>query len=269
MTWVVGTATMFGHALIFADVCVTFRTSQQVIHHDLVQKIHPVGQFMAAGFSGSVRLGFMLLQDLLDFLRLPEDSQNQAWLPDWVVENWAGNARAAFQKAPAKERSVGVDILVVGVHPTEDVGIPGWAKSYVSVLRSPDFVPILREGGNATLHIGSGSEVPTYARLVEEYISDLKQPHIHAVVGGAESYASHLLHTITLRVNDNPIQGVSRHLHSLVVQRGKIGILKSDYEVFEGGRRWEVRMPQVARTYPELLKMAKGLGLAARGALCD
>src|SRR5437870_12835811 len=79
MTWIVGATSLYGYGALYSDVQVTFRGGMT---RDLIQKAYPLSNFIAAGFSGSVRIGFHLLQSLSDCLRLPEeDLRTQAWDP--------------------------------------------------------------------------------------------------------------------------------------------------------------------------------------------
>jgi hypothetical protein len=70
MTWVIGASSLFGHGAVISDIQVTFRTGQTV---DLLQKAYPLGRFIVGGFSGSVLIGFRLLQSLKDMLKLPSE----------------------------------------------------------------------------------------------------------------------------------------------------------------------------------------------------
>jgi hypothetical protein len=49
-------------AVLVADVQVTFRDGTR---RDILQKIHEIGPNLAVGFSGSVRFGFEIVDDLL------------------------------------------------------------------------------------------------------------------------------------------------------------------------------------------------------------
>lgn len=77
MTWVVAASTLYGYGALFSDVQVTFKDGHT---EDILQKAHPISNFIAAGFAGSVRIGFMLLQSLHEALRLSdEDLATLAW----------------------------------------------------------------------------------------------------------------------------------------------------------------------------------------------
>ena len=92
MTWVVGATSVYGYGALYSDVQVTFNGG---VTRDLVQKAYPISNFIAAGFSGSVRVGFALLQSLADCTSLPDDAlETQAWDPVWVATQWAPTARS-------------------------------------------------------------------------------------------------------------------------------------------------------------------------------
>ena len=62
---------MFGYGALYSDVQVTFPDGST---KDLLQKAYPLSNFIAAGFAGSVRIGFMLLDSLSQFLQLPNST---------------------------------------------------------------------------------------------------------------------------------------------------------------------------------------------------
>lgn len=70
MTWVIGVASLFGHGVVISDIRVTFNNGASV---DMLQKAYPVGNFMVAGFAGSVLIGFNLLNSLAKVLALPPE----------------------------------------------------------------------------------------------------------------------------------------------------------------------------------------------------
>src|SRR5450759_2701557 len=101
MTWVVGATSVFGYGALYSDVQVTFADGST---RDLVQKAYPLGNFIAAGFAGSVRIGFKLLQSLAVFLVLPDEALgSHASDPIWVATQWAPIARSVFEGAPPIE----------------------------------------------------------------------------------------------------------------------------------------------------------------------
>jgi hypothetical protein len=65
MTWIIGTPTMFGYSFGISDVRVTLGGNREI---DCLQKVHPVGRFIAAGFAGTVRIGFEMVDGLRQLL---------------------------------------------------------------------------------------------------------------------------------------------------------------------------------------------------------
>src|ERR1041385_6728647 len=95
-----------------SDVQVTLHDGQT---KDLIQKAYPVGNFVAAGFSGSVRIGFSLIESLREFLALsPQEALTEAWDPAWVFPNWAPIAKSIFDGAPMIEKDCGAQFLALG-----------------------------------------------------------------------------------------------------------------------------------------------------------
>jgi len=94
MTWVVGATSMFGYGALYSDVQVTFADGTT---KDLIQKAYPITNFIAAGFSGSVRVGFSLLQSLAECTLLPDEAlRTQAWDPVWVAKRWGLSQSRCF-----------------------------------------------------------------------------------------------------------------------------------------------------------------------------
>ena len=52
---------MFGYSFGISDVRVTLGDASEV---DCLQKAHPIGRHVAAGFAGSVKIGFAMIDEL-------------------------------------------------------------------------------------------------------------------------------------------------------------------------------------------------------------
>lgn len=253
MTWIIGGSTMFGYGVMISDICVSFGQGNS---KDCLQKIYPVGNHILGGFAGSVELGFMMLQNLRDFLKLPEKEQEEcAWYPDWVGENWAPEAKRIFSRVPDNLKALGCQIIMVGTHPTEDIGIPGFAKTYVVILKSPDFNPHIESGGNKFLSIGSGAYIGEYVKELEEATSlygnnSLVQTEIHHPGG----FGNTLKIALSSVLRDNPHIGISKHLHLAIINRGTYTLSTNDTTIhYTKEHVEEIKMPRVAKSYPEFL----------------
>ena len=113
MTWVIGATSIFDYGAMMSDVRVTLSDGRE---RDLVQKAFAVGQYIVAGFVGSVKIGFQMLESLAEFLIVPPDApQPGAWEPEWVSEHWKPIASNIFASAEPAEQALRCQILLVGV----------------------------------------------------------------------------------------------------------------------------------------------------------
>lgn len=248
MTWVIGANTPFGYGFVVSDVRVTLSDGTAI---DCVQKVYQVGDFIAAGFAGSVRLGFDAIADLQRFLHPPGMEEHECWIPAWVAENWAPRARALFGKAQAGERRGGCSILMVGAHPSED-GVNG-ARAYTSILRSPDFVPTTWSTFDSVQSIGSGTHVEEYKHLLGSSFEN--EANLQGELMGSGGMAHVMVGGFMRRVFNKPTSGVSHHLQYFLVRRG--GIEGRNYEPtrFLSDREEAFLMPQLARSWDEFVAL--------------
>jgi hypothetical protein len=263
MTWIVGAAATTGYAVGVSDIRVSFGNGQEL---DCLQKIYPMARFVVAGFAGSVEIGFRMLDGLAYQLRGAPD--NQAFFPQDVADCFSPLAKDIFEEAPAESKDLGSHIILLGVHPTEDLGIPGWARCSVHVLKSPDFAPESSAIGRV-VSIGSGSQIDAYketlARLSADPLSLIKMDT--AGIGASSLILSMV---IQKTVERNPVQGISRHAHICVLTRGSVKIQPNDEDVYPpSGEKMEFRMPPVASSWDEFVKRLASAGHnSPRSAIC-
>jgi hypothetical protein len=264
MTWVCAASTIYGYGALYSDVQVTFRDGRTA---DLVQKAYPLSNFVAAGFAGSVRIGFMLLQSLDEAMRLPSKIlETHAWEPKWVSGNWAPIARSIFDSAPQQEKAYGAHVLMIGVSPTETCGLG--PKVYFTRFASPDFRPCIMSRAIKVCSIGTGARIKEYHRTLKPLFR-LTSGILNGEVMNEGGWARTLGFLISRRLADFPHAGVSRHLHVLIIRRGNILVENSDENIYPpDGSCIEIRMPQIARSYEEFLKLAEAVGHDAVGAIC-
>ena len=166
MTWIVGAAAALGYAVGISDIRVTFSDGSE---RDCLQKIYPMARFIAAGFAGSVRIGFEMLKGLA--FQLQDAPENMAFFPQEVADCLTPLARDIFQSFPPEERALHSHLMLLGAHPTDNVGIPGLARCSVHILRSPEFEPAIMRIGEV-VSIGSGSGVPPYQDVLANLSAD-------------------------------------------------------------------------------------------------
>jgi hypothetical protein len=157
MTWVLGSGVLWGYGALVSDVRVTWPETGRSL--DVLQKVYPVGTWMMAGFSGSVRLGFELIEDMREFFG--PAVEGYAWMPQQAAWRWHRRARRRFSAAPDDVKRLTSSVLLVGVSPCIN-GPHHWTRCVR--MRSPDFTPEFARPFS-WLSIGAGAT----HRLAERY----------------------------------------------------------------------------------------------------
>jgi hypothetical protein len=268
MTWVIGASSLFGYGVMLSDVRVTFPNGKTA---DILKKAYPVGPCIVAGFSGSVLIGFRLLQSIYDFLAIPPDdpeTDNLAWRPAWVAQEWSPKARKIFATSPAAERKLGAQFLMVGVSPDEDMGTPNTRRVYIVRFSDPDFRPGFMRRAFTVAHIGSGGGVSLYKRALRDHFR-LDASSLRAETGRPEGWAGMLGETVTMVVDEQPIRSVSPHMHILVCRLGEIFEGTNSKRIYppDGSGPILFEMPKVATSYEEFIGICAGGGYGAEGAV--
>jgi hypothetical protein len=265
---------MFGYGFGISDIRVTLGDGSEV---DCLQKIYPVARWVAAGFAGSVQIGFAMIDSLTRWGNAVEEPY--AMVPAVLAREWPTTARRIFASFPANEREAASHILMISTDPQDDEGNPNWPRSYVHIFRSPDFQPEgirVHEMGS----IGSGSVYEQCRKVIDEFSEsfDRRMFHMKASVGtlgGMGTSIGHDLTTILMRTQPGSI---SSHLHYCWVYRGQI-IIETNNRILNG--RWTIsplghtqdqfndrdeildegaiafQMPTVATNWDELVQMLK------------
>jgi len=287
MTWIVGAEGMLGYGVGLSDIRVTLSDGREI---DCLQKIYGVGNFLAAGFAGSVAIGFALVDRLTELLTCGPEG---AWDPVAVAEWWPQDAREIFDRFPKDERELQSHMILVAAHPSEDTGPSGWSRNYVYTFRSPDFRG-LRCVQPEVAAIGCGSNFEPCRAAVQSLSKnhDWRFTLMKAELGCRGGMATLLGFHLTELLRETRPAGVSAHLHCCWVYRGKIVIAPTDYA---SKGRWSVfslgveaaeqaladpeknrpvspgmeffRMPPVAKSLKELEAMLQRQGLSAARAI--
>jgi hypothetical protein len=255
VTWVVGAASVRGTAFLVADVRVTWPTGASA---DVVQKVHVVGNHVIAGFSGSVRLGFALVERLKRELAAPVAG---AWDLDVIAAKWLQRAlRDEYERAApqAEERALGVYLLIGSVDAQLRAGLPApiavaFAQSRMCRIRSPQFAVewATRDRG---MTIGSGAAI--YAASVDSLLSQL--PNMRSVTHGPEGLAAMLTLTMTGIIEAEPTATVGKYLHAAAAVWGASGV----EPMLVGSGNVPAAFPRTAATYSDFVALCAQLGLA-------
>jgi hypothetical protein len=224
MTWVVGTPTMFGYGFGISDIRVTLVDGSEV---DCLQKIYPVGRYIAAGFAGSVRIGFAMIDELRKRANLADEKLSCD--PNLVAREWPEYARTVFDSSSPQEQASQCHLMLISAHPNEHNGNPNWPRCYVHIFRSPTFeaeaVPVHTLGS-----IGCGNRYEPCKEMIEKFNSDNDRRMFYAqgggTLGGMGTMIGIDLTNLLMRVQPG---GISEHLHYCWVYRGKITISTNDH----------------------------------------
>ncbi len=262
MTWVIGGTTVFGYGALISDVEVTFSNG---VRAPLIQKAFPITQYIAAGFAGSVQIGYRMLHELRGEAALPA-RQDQAWDPKLVANNFSERARRIFQTFPPAEQKLQCHLLLVGASPTEIH--PFGSRVYLIRMVSPHFVPGVMGNSIQACSIGSGARSKELKRIIKPLFR-INSGVLQADVGNLGGWGQMLSHSVTMAIRAHPMAGISEHHHHIFVRLGSMTIQTNDMTTHhQNGTVSELRMPPVAKSYPEFLTLASGTGHEAALAVC-
>ena len=225
---------MFGYSFGISDVRVTLGNGSEV---DCLQKIYPIGRHIAAGFAGSVRIGFAMIDELRRLSNF--ENSRIACDPDAVLQQWPAAARAVFSRFAPEEQEGHCHLMLLMVHPLAHGGNPSWPQSSVCVFRSPEFEPEIVTT-NMLGSIGSGIAYDPCREIIESFgAADFKRREIYmkGEMGTQGGMASIIGSTLTGILKDVQPRGVSAHLHYCWVYRGQT-IIKTNNHAQKG--RWTV-----------------------------
>ena len=263
MTWVIGGITPFGYGVGISDIRVSWSTGY---FKDCLQKVYPVGNFIIAGFSGSVALGFKMINDLKQFLIL--DKPNEAWISEWVAINWYRRARRIFNRAPKNIQKLGSSILLIGIHPNKNEGESPWPKGTACLFNSPDFEVKFSKSGEF-ISIGSGSSVAEYVSMLKASTKKFDNAGMQAEVAMKGGFGHNIKMNITESLLANEEQGVSMHLHIFIAERGKLYIGANNHLRSNGSNGFiEFKMPTAAKSYEEFHTLCENENINAASAVC-
>jgi hypothetical protein len=260
MTLVVGiTFSHFGGALL-SDTRVTFASGPT---RDMIRKSYSIGRCMAAGFAGSVAIGFDLVHSLTMNLQLPANASNNVWDPAWVAREWSPIAKAIFDQAPEAEGKHGSSILMVGVDPKG-------SGARLIRLSAPTFKPQFLRQGVRMCSIGTGSRDRRIMREVRRYV-DMRTTPAGLLQGGIALWAGSLADYVGNESGTHLGSDVGRHFHVLTVEARGFSLHASGRESFVDWQDEPINldpMPAVAESFRQFCQMSEADGFAAAAARC-
>jgi hypothetical protein len=264
MTWVIGLASPFGYGVAVSDVQVTFENGETL---DCLQKVYAVAPNMVAGFSGSVKLGFALVDDLARVLRA-NLAPGEVVFPRRAAHFWHRRARRIFQRAPAALQRYGASVMLVGVSPTENLGDAPWARSYVVTMDSGEAFEPRYAAPDECVSIGSGNDVESYRQYVV-HASKNPFPLMKMEQGLPGGMGGSLAMTAAVMIHREPRSGISKLLQRATVWRRRVEILPVNLgQPAEDGSGEVIfpALPELARSWPEFCTLVHRRGLSSASA---
>jgi hypothetical protein len=243
MTWVFGSATFLGSAILVGDVQVTLGDGQTV---DCLQKVYALDQNVLGGFAGDVYAGFALLGSLQRFLH----RHDEAVPVERVFECFPRIAGETFARLDAQHQS-GWAVMVAGASPNEKALYGSRAR--LARFTYPHF-DADEIATNEWAAIGSGSDVEAYREELQTAMGEEARNLLVMESNNPGGFANTLTITIIMNVFDMPsVSGIAKHFHIGTVFADRCWIRKSDRELFAEGPPRQIRMPPVATSWSELL----------------
>jgi hypothetical protein len=247
MTWIIGRAGPFGHAIGISDVRITLPDGREV---DCLRKIYKVGNDLALGFAGSVAIGLEAVAQMTAALNLY--GLDRVWDPLYIGRTVPDGLRLMFNSCSPQERELGCELMLLSAHPIYNDGPAPWARCYVHRFRAPDFTPI--ESAPAEIvSIGSGVGVREYSEALERLGKDMEMFKLEVGFPGGSGIA--LLSSISSLLAKVPTPGISQHLEICLVGRGSVRRGHFSHEGDEG--------PRLANSMLELRDLLQDMGITA------
>jgi hypothetical protein len=264
LTWICAVSNVLGSSALYSDIQVTLPNGDT---KDWIQKAYPFTHSLAAGFAGSVKIGFSLLDSLATFLQRPPGADGD---PRMISTSWAPLARSVFENADETERRHGAQILIIAASPNENCGLG--AKIYFTRFASPNFKPGIMAKPFKFCSIGSGAYIPAYhdsLRPLFKWAGHIASLQADAR-GGPHGWVRNLSFRLSSRLANHPRKGISRHMHTIIVGRKLMVVENNDETIYppNDSAGIEIRMPPVAQSYTQFTTLAASSGYKAAGAVC-
>lgn len=247
---------MFGYGALVSDTQVSWPDGQS---RDVLQKIHPVGRMLMAGFSGSVRIGFHLLADMQRYYALPDGRMAMPMAAAWY---WRRRGRRIFAGYPAADRALGAQLLLVGVSAHKD---GPFHISRCARMRSPDFYPEFARGIR-WLSIGCGAQTGQAREYAADaYSKRFMETDFQSEANNPGGVAFSTAVMVAMDLTRNPVAGVSKALQIGTVfnREHRIECLIQEFArgAWTGWKKGDC--PALCRTYADYKAFTDREGLTA------
>lgn len=259
----IGASSILGTGALVSDTRVRFADGTTA---ELLRKAYVVGNYVAAGFAGSVQIGFQMIASLGDALAVPKGMAGNSWDLRVVAPQWAPAARRIFEQAPEEEQRLGCELVLVGASSVAQSGSP-FPRVDVARLAAPEFNPRF-SSGLSIRHVGRGGRVVNYRRSLRPLFrlgSSIHQAHVI----GLHEWARQLAFGVTIATRKQLQSQVSDHLHVIAVRLGDLAVYTNDMTTYASdGPPMVLKMPPVAHSWEQFTLLARSANAEPRGAVC-
>lgn len=266
MTWIIGSAALFGSAILVSDICATFTNKDGTKRHvDCLQKIYYLGPHVIGGFSGSVRIGFDILEILRrEFSTGPTDTGLDTNI---AAHTWLSRViRRVFRNAPECEKKLSSSIILASAHPNKNRGDAPWPWTDIHIFSSPNFDPVMA-APMEIVAIGKRNAMSAYMDALRLLSTD--PGFLRAAMNNDDGQASLLAHMVSSTLSNSPIPGVSTMFQFGVITRGKYTIHDHEYTMRQpDGQKIDIVFPRIARGKEEFETLIRKLSSEAEAADC-
>lgn len=266
LTWIVGTGTMFGHAVLASDICVTlkYRTGTER-YINCLQKVYPIGKYVVGGFAGSVRIGFSIIGQLQYELAMADEGF--AWDLDIISNTWLPRVlKRIFNTSTDFEKESKSQIILAATHFTINWPFPHTPLPVLYKFDSPDFKPY-KASHDEVLGIGSGAMIDSMVEVNKVCKTfDFHQ----TIVGGMKYQAMYVAGILEHVKKQAPLSGVSDLFQFATVGRNNIEIFNHErYLCTADGEKPILKFPRVLATnYRQLQRIVSISGNKLLCAIC-
>lgn len=267
MTWIVGTGTMFGHAVLASDIRATFILSTgEERHIDYLQKVYPLGKVIVGGFAGSVRIGFSLMGHLQAELSMVDEGN--VWDLDIIANTWLPRVvRRVFNSFPQSEKVLGSQIILASTHHRINWPFPDTPLPVVYKFDSPRFAP-QKAAPDQVLGIGSGAKDECMIEVTN--ICKNRDNFSLMAMGGQTFQSMYVARVLEGVIEKTPLPGVSNLFQVATVNRKQIDFFNHETSLCtEVGKKPILKFPPVlATSYKQFTKIAAKSGVNIACATC-
>lgn len=224
-----------------------------------------------------MKIGFELLHSLQYGMAPPASAGPPdsvwTWEPVGVAHEWQPIAKTIFANAEPAERALQSQILIVGISHedlTSDVvkapNVIQRPRAVIIRMKSPEFEPLFTSKPLSIEHIGSGAFVDKYVDLMKHYFDPMSGT-LQAETAAFGMWPKMLARGVRQVVSDDPVSGISPHVHISVCRSGQMFMMNNDTTIVPKGKDpIKFKMPKVAQSYAEFLAMCSATGITAAGA---